>query len=136
MTDAEIAGELVQFAGWRISDFAWEAPLDPRGGFVDWIRSLRGRSGAYMIRDKSSGVVLYCGESHTGRLYGTLTRHLQEWSGPGSRRSWDPHRVTIAVVLCSPDAAPSLQFMLIQQFRPEENYVLGDGGGPEYAEDW
>lgn len=46
------------------------------------LRALRGRrvSGVYAIRDRESGEVLYVGESHTGRLYETLTRHLQGWA--------------------------------------------------------
>ncbi len=46
--------------------------------YPDWVRALRGHSGVYVIRDRASGETLYVGESHTGRLYQTLTRHFQE----------------------------------------------------------
>jgi excinuclease UvrABC nuclease subunit len=42
-------------------------------------------SGVYAIRDRESGEVLYVGESHTGRLYHTLTRHFQRWGRQGKR---------------------------------------------------
>jgi hypothetical protein len=48
--------------------------------YPDWVRALDGKSGVYVIkqiqRDGSEEVV-YVGESHSGRLYDTLTRHLQ-----------------------------------------------------------
>ena len=47
------------------------------------IRALKGKSGVYAIRSKPGIIfgprVLYVGESHTGNLYGTLTRHFQQW---------------------------------------------------------
>lgn len=39
-------------------------------------------SGVYGIRNKNTKEVLYIGESHSQRLRGTLTRHLQVWQGP------------------------------------------------------
>ncbi len=47
--------------------------------YPEWIRKLRGESGVYVIRDRSTSEILYVGESHTGKLYETLTRHLQTW---------------------------------------------------------
>ena len=38
-------------------------------------------SGAYAIRYRATGAVLYVGESHTGRGWKTLTRHFQDASG-------------------------------------------------------
>jgi hypothetical protein len=47
--------------------------------YPDWVRALRGKSGVYVVRDKATGETLYVGESHTGKLHETLTRHLQTW---------------------------------------------------------
>lgn len=47
-----------------------------------WVRALRNRSGVYAIRTRGwvFNTVVYVGESHTGGLYKTLTRHFQSWS--------------------------------------------------------
>jgi len=45
-----------------------------------WLRALRGKSGVYIIRERQrdgSNPIVYVGESHTSRLYQTLTRHFQ-----------------------------------------------------------
>ena len=39
-------------------------------------RDLDGKSGVYVIREGSE--IVYVGESHTNRLYDTLTRHFQQ----------------------------------------------------------
>src|SRR5262249_48821307 len=47
-----------------------------------WVRALRGKSGVYLIRERQrddSNPIVYIGESHTARLYQTLTRHFQTW---------------------------------------------------------
>jgi hypothetical protein len=44
-----------------------------------WVRALRGKSGVYVIRERQrdgSSPIVYVGESHTSRLYQTLTRHF------------------------------------------------------------
>jgi len=48
--------------------------------YPDWVRALAGKSGVYVIREitnDGSPQVVYVGESHTDRLYNTLTRHFQ-----------------------------------------------------------
>jgi hypothetical protein len=48
--------------------------------YPDWVRRLDGKSGVYVIRETKpdgSSVIVYVGESHTSRLYQTLTRHFQ-----------------------------------------------------------
>src|SRR5436190_19478797 len=37
-------------------------------------------SGVYAITDATTGQALYVGESHTGRLFDTITRHFRKWS--------------------------------------------------------
>ena len=55
-------------------------PLGARGEpYPGWVRELRGKSGVYVIRDRRSNEILYVGESHTRKLYETLTRHFQTW---------------------------------------------------------
>ena len=47
-----------------------------------WVKALKGKSGVYVIRESGFwGEVLYCGESHTSRLYGALLCHFQHWNG-------------------------------------------------------
>lgn len=71
--------------------FRWRAPLAQDGSrFADWLAELAGQSGVYLIRDARSHDVLYVGESHTGRLYETLTRHLYVWNGKGAGPSYHP----------------------------------------------
>jgi len=54
-------------------------PVGERGeDYPEWLRNLRGSSGVYVIRDARTSEVLYVGESHSGRVYETLTRHFQE----------------------------------------------------------
>src|SRR5450631_2471919 len=49
---------------------------------AEWVKALKGKSGVYVIREPGFfGEVLYCGESHTGRLNTTLLRHFQHWTG-------------------------------------------------------
>lgn len=67
----------------------WRAVGDA-GEYPDWLRKLRGKCGVYAIRERARSrllglvqvpaVVVYVGESHTGRLYQTLTRHFQGWN--------------------------------------------------------
>ena len=50
--------------------------------YPDWVRALTDKSGVYVIReigDDGTAEVVYVGESHTNRLYNTLTRHFQRW---------------------------------------------------------
>lgn len=57
-------------------------PVGERGEpYPDWLRAIKGESGVYVIRERqrdAEPVVVYVGESHSGRLYETLTRHFQE----------------------------------------------------------
>ena len=48
--------------------------------YPDWVRALDGKSGVYVIKEvqrDGSAQIVYVGESHSDRLYNTLTRHLQ-----------------------------------------------------------
>lgn len=69
----------------------WTATGEPGDRYPDSVAALKGASGLYMIRDSSG--VLYVGSSRTGRLYSTMTRHLQAWSF-SERTRWGARMVT------------------------------------------
>jgi hypothetical protein len=116
-------------------------PVGERGErYPEWVRSLRGRSGVYVIRERpdDSGEdppVVYVGQSQTGRLYETMTRHLQEWTRRksfwrGQFSANDPgvtyprDSVEVAVRLTAPSRALDEEARLIRALRPRDN-VLG-----------
>jgi len=90
---------------------------------------LRGRelSGVYLIRDSRSHQILYIGESHTGRLYETMTRHLYSWNGKGAGPSYKPKLVEMAVIVAETplDDPVADQYALIQQHEPPDNFMDG-----------
>lgn len=69
----------------------------PAGPFPPWLRATVGRCGVYAIRSVRSGEVMYVGESHTGRLYETLTRHLQFWKGPKAGPTYERSDVEVKI---------------------------------------
>jgi excinuclease UvrABC nuclease subunit len=101
-----------------------------------WLRELRNASGVYLIRERSAlttGAMLYIGESHTGKLYDTLTRHFQAWArlktfwrgkgGPNDPGlTYDRNVVEVAVIVVR-DAhrAVDLQDRLIRRYCPRDN---------------
>ncbi len=98
------------------------------------LQSLVGSSGVYVIFDRSTGSPLYVGESHTGRLYDTITRHFRRWKidprndAQGRRRggtTYDRSRVLISVAITPPDVAAAAQFALIQSLAPRDNRTDG-----------
>ena len=108
----------------------WRSPLSPDGeGFADWFGGLRGEglSGVYLIRDARSREIVYIGESHTGRLYETLSRHLYAWNGKGAGPSYHPGYVEIAVIVAETplDDPVADQYALIQRHEPRDNVMDG-----------
>jgi hypothetical protein len=101
----------------------------------------------YVIRElqrDGSTVTVYVGESHTGRLYQTLTRHFQTWrrskkfwTGQYGGQGHDPgltyprDRVTVAARVLSPDRALDEEARLIKRLRPRDNLL----GQPEAADE-
>jgi excinuclease UvrABC nuclease subunit len=108
------------------------APLNYRplySGFIaslfgepwpDWVKALRKKSGVYIIREPG-GPVLYVGESHTGRLYDTFTRHFQSWSGRTAGPTYGRGSVECAVRLTLPGRAVAVQNKLICRLQPRDN---------------
>ena len=98
----------------------------PGQRYPQWLRDLDGRNGVYVIREIDSGSITYVGESHSSRLYGTLTRHFQHWSpkyntaGP----TYDRDQVEVAVVLVPKTHALYLQNDLICALDPEDNRLV------------
>jgi excinuclease UvrABC nuclease subunit len=97
-----------------------------------WVSTLAGRSGVYLIREKSDfhpleGGIVYVGESHTGRLKKTLLRHFQRWSGKTAGPTFNPDKIEVAVLRCHPFKALDLQNRLIKKYRPPFNVI----GKPE-----
>lgn len=103
--------------------------------YPDWIRELVDKSGIYVIRSRRSRKVLYVGESHTGRLYGTLTRHFQGWNrevnewdpywGRATGRVYDRAAVEVAVYVTRADRAAVQQWITIQKLHPRDNQLEG-----------
>jgi hypothetical protein len=110
----------------------------PGEPYPEWLRRVRGSSGVYIIRERS-GPIVYVGESSTGRLYETLTRHFQQWrrykgfwkgqyaEGHDPGVTYDRASVEVAVRVMSPDAALDEEARLIRRLRPRDNLI----GQPE-----
>lgn len=94
--------------------------------YPDWILGLDGRNGVYLIRLRDSGEIAYVGESHSDRLYGTLTRHFQTWSPKHNTAgaTYDRSDVTVAVVLVPKTHAQYLQNELICALKPQDNRLV------------
>jgi hypothetical protein len=118
-------------------------PVGTRGeDYPEWLRKLRGESGVYVIREARTGQVLYVGESHTGRVYETLTRHFQEWrrwkgfwrghygEGHDPGLTYPRHRVEVAVRVTHPNDAIDEEARLIRRLAPRDNLL----GQPEHDE--
>ena len=116
-------------------------PVGRRGEpYPAWVRNLKGKSGVYVIRQAEE--IVYVGESHSGRLYETLTRHFQSWrrwksfwkdqysEGHDPGLTYPRHSVEVAVRVMSPDDAIDEEARLIQRLRPRDNLL----GQPELAE--
>lgn len=138
---------------------SWELITDPRGPdairnaslvyrpvgasgepYPEWVRALKHKSGVYVIRE-IGGDIVYVGSS-AGRLYDTLTRHLQTWrrwkgywkgqygEGHDPGLTYDRDSVEIAVRLTSPADALDEEMRLIRRLKPRDNLI----GQPELEE--
>ena len=120
-------------------------PVGARGDrYPAWVQALRGKSGVYVIRERDTAgdpVVVYVGESHTDRLYETLTRHFQDWrrykgfwrgqyaEGHDPGMTYPRDRVEVATrVMSGPDAIDE-ERRLIRRLNPRDNLI----GQPEDA---
>ena len=116
----------------------------PVGGsgepYPDWVRMLDGKSGVYIFREtQNDGTteIVYVGQSSTGRLYQTLTRHFQTWrrakkfwtgqyTGSQSHDpglTYDRERITVAVRVLPATRALAEEARLIARLRPRDNLL-------------
>jgi Peptidase family M23 len=119
-------------------------PLGASGEpYPEWVRALRGKSGVYVIREITDGAapqIVYVGQSGTGRLYETLTRHFQTWRrwksfwGGQFSEGHDPgmtyrrDRVEVAIRTTSASRALDEEARLIRKLHPRDN-VIGQPDG-------
>jgi hypothetical protein len=103
--------------------------------YPEWVRALRDQSGVYVIRDRGTREVLYVGESHSGNLYETMTRHFQRWTR--WKRWWDGQyadtsghdpgityardAVEVATRVTTQNDAIDEERRLIERLRPRDN---------------
>lgn len=113
--------------GLRYRPVELDNPSDARR-WRDWVLALKGRSGVYVIATPGGWLrgrtILYVGESHTGRLYDTLTRHFRRWKGATAGLTYTAGRVEVAAVPLSPARARETQRKLIHRLRPRDNSLL------------
>lgn len=106
------------------------AAVDAGSRYASQLRDLRQvrASGVYAIYAKR-GALLYVGESHTDRLYDTITRHFRKWRiGPGDalgrRRGGTMYKredVRVAFIITEKAAAAGIQYAEIQRRKPRDN---------------
>ena len=93
----------------------------------------------YVIKElqrDGSALIVYVGESHRGRLYSTLTRHLQAWrrhkkfwrdqfggQGHDPGLTYPRDRVLVAARVLSPARAMAEETRLIRKLRPRDNLL-------------
>lgn len=91
--------------------------------FPDWIRGLRQANGVYVFREHDTTEIIYIGESHTDRLYATLTRHFQAWTNAYDTAgvTYARDEVDVAVIIVSKRHVVHLQNELICTLAPRDN---------------
>jgi hypothetical protein len=102
--------------------------------YPDWLRALKGKSGVYVIRE-IGGEIVYVGSSSAGRLYETITRHLQVWrrfkgfwrgqyaEGADPGLTYERDSVEVAVRVTSPSKALDAEMRLIARLAPRDNQI-------------
>lgn len=95
----------------------------PTTRYPSWMNRAREKSGVYIIRRRGvpAGEVLYIGESHSGKLYETMTRHFQRWSGNTAGPSYPRQEVWVAFRACPASKAVAWQNRLICEMNPRDN---------------
>jgi hypothetical protein len=96
-------------------------PARVSGGFAPWLDATKGRSGVYVIR--SVWGIEYVGESHSGNLYRTITRHFWTWRDRTKRHHYTVglFPVEVGVKVLPAAAAVREQERLIIRLRPRHN---------------
>lgn len=99
------------------------ASLDDSWRYPAWIRGLRRANGVYIFRERRSSEIVYVGESHSDRLYSTLTRHFQSWTDKydTAGMTYARDEVDIAVIIVPKTHAAHLQNEFICALLPRDN---------------
>ncbi len=109
--------------------------------YPTWVRRLRGESGVYVIRE-ISGPIVYVGSS-VGRLYETLTRHLQSWrrykgfwrgqfaEGADPGLTYERSSVEVAIKTTTPNEAHEEELRMIRRLQPRDNQLGQSEPEPE-----
>ncbi len=98
------------------------SPVKDGRAVAEWVKALKGKSGVYVVRERGFlGSVLYVGESHSNRLYSTLLRHFQRWTGPTAGPTFPASKVEVAVIRTPAAKAVDLQNAVIAEYRPKFN---------------
>lgn len=108
-----------------------ELRFRPLGGgrrYPPWLRALRGRSGIYVLRERRTLAPLFVGYSRSGRLYQTLTRHLQSWAGDTAGPVYRRDVVDVAVAIVAPELAARAAVELALELRPRDSAAGDDAG--------
>ena len=117
--------------------------LDDAWSYPAWLRGLRKANGVYLFRERRTDEIVYVGESHSNRLYSTLTRHLQAWTDKYDTAgvTYTRSDVDVAVILVPAEHAVHLQNELICVLIPRDNrlqcaQIFGlDADGQPFDED-
>lgn len=88
-------------------------------------------SGVYVIATKDREIV-YVGESHSGTLRKTLSRHFQKWKGKTAGPTYSRRTHLVAIVRTRAENAKASQDNLIAELRPRDNTEAK----PEWWEFW
>jgi hypothetical protein len=106
-----------------VKDLNYRPVCDEHGNFSLWLHGLRHQSGAYVIRQRKTGKVLYVGESHSGLLAKVIKRHFWPWRDDPERIHLTYRRgdVEIAVRITPPASAVGAQDNLIKRLEPRDN---------------
>lgn len=108
-----------------MESLVYRRPIDENRKIEKWLNDLRGKSGAYVFRDRFTGKTLYVGESHSGRLPQTIKRHFYAWNDKTDQFHFVcfPQDVEIAVRVTPQRAAKRAQNDLIARLRPGKNTI-------------
>lgn len=105
------------------------------GRYSAELAKLRGRnvSGVYALFLTATRECVYVGESHTGRLFETITRHFRAWKAPrrlpyangrtSGGTTYDRAEISVAWVIVPARDAQVVQFAEISNLRPRDNEV-------------
>ena len=110
-------------------------PIGASGeSYPEWVRSLKGRAGVYVIRNAKTRETVYVGSS-ASRLYDTLTRHFQAWrrwkgfwrgqygEGHDPGLTYDRDTVEVAVRITTPHRSLDEEMRLIRRLKPRDNLI-------------